>query len=103
MKISIEKIIELVVKEVISELTKRGYEINFSSRGKNPGAAFSSNKKVYEEIDMSDYKTPVLTEKNIQLLNEEVEGIIVPEKTIITPGAKDLIKKKNLIITHKSK
>ena len=94
MKISIEQLIELIVKQVVAELTQRGVEIDFGNE-KN----ISLSTKV--EIDMSGYKTPVLTENNSQLNFAERE-IIIPEKTVITPGAREIIKKKKLIVTHKT-
>jgi hypothetical protein len=94
MNISIEQLIELIVKQVVAELTQHGVEIDFGDEKKS-----SSNTKV--EIDMSCYKTPVLTENNSQLNFAERE-IIVPKKTVITPGAREIIKKKKLIVTHKT-
>jgi len=94
MKISIERLIELIVKQVVAELTKRGVEIDFGDENK-----LLLNTKV--EIDMSCYKTPVLTENNFQFISAEGE-IIIPEKTVITPGAREIIKKKKLIVTHKT-
>lgn len=102
MKISVEKIIEIVVREVISELMKRGYEINFSTTVTNPVSDLSGNTKSRVEMNMGGYKTPVLTENNILLMGQGITEIIIPEKTIITPGARDLIKKKKIIITHKN-
>ena len=48
---------------------------------------------------MSKYKTPLLTEAHILEIDKKIKEIEVPEKTIITPSALDLIKKRNIIIT----
>ena len=60
MKISIEELVELITRKVIKELIKRGIDVDFNNDKK---AAASSSLKKSIEIDMSRYKTPLLTEK----------------------------------------
>ena len=100
MKISIEELIELIVREVISELTKRGIDVDLDD---NNVSAKSSFIKTNFEIDMSNYRTPLLTENNLSMLDSNIVEIIVPAGTIITPGARETIRKKKLIITYKNK
>ncbi len=97
MKISLEEIISLVVKEVITELSRRGIQVSGNSN--NVSAADMNKQKV--KFDLSEYKTPLLTEERILELNSEVSEIEVPLKTIITPSAQDLIRKRKIIITKK--
>jgi hypothetical protein len=98
LKISIEELVELVTREVIAELTKLGIEVdNISMTTK------TTSIKTSIEIDMSGYRTPVLTENNLSSLDSNITEIIIPVNTIITPGARNIIRKRNLIITHKSK
>ncbi len=94
--ISLEEIIALVVKEVILELTKRGIKIE----GEISNISKIDDHKLKVKIDMSKYKTPLLTEAHILEIDKKIKEIEVPEKTIITPSALDLIKKRNIIITR---
>lgn len=101
MEISLEKLISLVTAEVVKELKKQGIQV-VSSNGQttifNPVDALRAKS---EEIDMSKYKTPILTENHIRKLHELTGEVIVPKGTIITPRAKELVKQKQLIVTLK--
>ncbi|MDH7605348.1 MAG: hypothetical protein QHH13_10635 [Melioribacter sp.] len=94
--INLKYLVEIIVSEVLKELNKRG--INILSE-KNTVDDIS-NKKVYE-VDMSEYKTPILTERMLMMIDSTVSEIIIPSSTIITHGAKDIIKKRNLKINYK--
>ena len=94
--ISLEEIIFLVVKEVVKELTKRGVQI--TGEISNISAFEEINKKI--EIDMNKYKTPLLTEKRILEIDNKITEIEIPQKTIITPSAFDLIKQRKIKITR---
>lgn len=100
MNISIEKLVEIIVREVVTALLKQGVEINFDSHEKDPLNLKLSKRQT---IDMSNYKTPVLTENHLLSLEPEVTDIEIPEETILTPGAKDIIKKRKLIINNNKK
>ena len=92
--ISLEEIVALVIKEVVLELSKKGIHIDSEiSNVTNFGA---SKRKI--KMDMKKYKTPLLTEASILELGLEIEEIEVPEKTIITPSAFDLIRERKIII-----
>ena len=103
MEIKIEKLIEIIVREVISELIRNGVSIDYSSElQKNTSMNNNQNKKVCRELlDLKGYRTPVLTEDRILSLNAETVEIVIPTKTIITPGARDIIKKRKILISHK--
>jgi len=51
---------------------------------------------------MSKYKTPILTENHIQRLHELTGKVIIPQGTIVTPKAKELLKEKNLSLQIKN-
>lgn len=97
MKISLEEIISLVVKEVIAELAKKGIQVD----GEINNFSMADTTKQKVKMDFKEYKTPLLTEARILELDSEVAEIEVPIKTIITPSAQDLIRKRNIIITKK--
>ncbi len=101
MKIEIEKLIEIIVKEVISELSKLNF-IDLTPGIKNSTCSCkSANKKVQPKlIDMSNYKTPILTENHLLTLDPTISEIIVPKGTIITPGARDIIKRQKLVLNN---
>lgn len=101
MKIPVKNLIELIVKQVIEAIIEQGGEIDFSGMEDIRVKQNRPEVSTSFEIDMSRYKTPVLTESLILEAGQETIEIIIPEKTIITPGARDIIKKKKLIITYK--
>lgn len=96
MNINLEKIIELVTKEVIKELVKNGVTIN-----NGPGVQHNTVKTSIE-VDMSMYKTPLLSEGSFETIGSEVKELIVPANTIITPGAKYEIKKREIKVNFKN-
>lgn len=100
MTIEIEKLIEIIVKEVIAELLKRGEVIDFSHEKLTIDNSNTELKLDVKRlaIDMSNYKTPLLTEGHLASLGSEIVEIVVPTNTIITPGAKEIIKKQKLIL-----
>ncbi len=95
---SIEEIVELVTREVIKELLRQGVMVD-KSLTDTPG---SENGKEVLEVDMSGYKTPILTESTFHKIASETKELIVPEKTVITPGARDIIKRNQIRISYKS-
>jgi len=94
-RIDIKKLIELIVAEVINELEKRGYEITF---GEN---IVEEDKNDSYEIDMSAFKTPVLTENMLLQVDKNISEIIIPENTVITQSAKEFINKRRIKIIYK--
>ncbi len=103
-EISIEKIVNLVVKEVVQELMKQGVKV-VSTGGSMVPANFSvlsvdaGLKTKSEKIDMSKYKSAVLTENHIDRLHELTGEVIIPKGTIITPKAKQKIRDKQIAVT----
>ena len=100
MKISIVELVELITREVILELSKRGIAVDYNI---DKITSTKTSIKTSVEMDMSNYKTPVLTENNLLSLDSGITEIIVPDGTVITPGARDIIRKKKLNITYKNK
>jgi hypothetical protein len=103
LKVSIEKLVELIVKEVITALSCQGIEVDLSVAEKKNSSKELPANKTRLKIDMSGYKTPVLTENHLNSIDPGITEIIVPEKTVITPGAKIIIKTKQLIVTYSNK
>lgn len=115
MKISVDQIVEIVTREVVAELQRRGVDVVGSTPASRPGAApsfaapsFASPSFVSPragasvEIDMSSYKTPVLTESQLTRLGPGVGTVVVPCRTVVTPGAWDLIRSKKLTLVRKA-
>ena len=98
MEITLQKLIELVTAEVVKELKKQGVRVVDSSGNKVSNNQMQQYRKKSERIDMSKYKSPILTENHIKRLHELTGNVIIPQKTIITPKAKELLKEKNLSI-----
>jgi hypothetical protein len=102
MNISIEKLIELIFKELVAELSKRGINIDAKNPNHNFIKTTENNFDNIIKFDFNGFKTPLIREEKIINLNENVKEIIVPAKTIFTPSAMDLIKKKNIRINKNS-
>ena len=103
MNIDFDRLVELIVRAVVTELLKRGNTIDFAPLEKHVLASPSINGRIkkQKEIDMSAYKTPLLNENSLTSLDPEVAEIVIPHNTIITPGARDIIKKRNLLLIKK--
>jgi hypothetical protein len=80
----IEEIVRRVVQEVLQELSV------------SQTAGYYGFKNKSERLDFSGYKTPVVTERHIHHLHELTGEIVVPEKTVITPKARDIIREKRI-------
>jgi hypothetical protein len=93
-----ENLIRVIVQEVIKELTKRNILPDPERKKKTEERDAQYVKTKVEKIDMSGYKTPILTENRIDRLHQLTGQIIVPGRTIITPKAKDKIKLKQIMI-----
>ena len=100
MVISLDNLIQIITANVIKELNKQGIEIilnNGSDRQQNAAKGLFTK---CEKIDMSKYKSPVLTENHIHRLHELTGEIIIPKRTVITPKAGELIKMKNISVVY---
>ena len=103
-EVSLEKIVDLVVQEVVKELVKNGVKIvgahaNNFKISDHHNHDYGLRTKV-EHIDMSNYKTPLLTERHIRKLHELTGEIIIPVGTIITPKAKEAIRTQKININY---
>jgi len=82
--------------EVAKELVKRGYEV------KGLEKSLTNDKvKTSLEIDMSEFKTPVLTENSFWNMDKDVTELIVPANTVISYGATREIKLRKITIKYK--
>lgn len=91
----------MVSKEVVRELQEQGVKVVDSSNNSGVDISnFSKSKTKTEKIDMSKYKSPVLTENHIKDLHELTGRIILPKDTIMTPKAKEKIKENNLEVDY---
>lgn len=95
-RIKLKYLIEIIVSEVISELNKRKINIVFEDYSPD-----NTLKKLPYEIDMKSYKTPVLTENTLNNIDKEISEIIIPDGTIITQGAKNIINNRRIKIIYK--
>ncbi len=107
-----EKLIELIVREVVSELARRGVAVGLPTsgdgqvvpvggNGHDPATAAACPRRL--EIDFTDYKTPVLTEHHVRSAGRDVREIIVPAGTVCTIGARDLLQQRHLTLTTNGK
>ena len=96
MEISLQKLIELVTAEVVKEIKKQGVQVVDASGNNVSNTQMHNYQTKTERIDMSKYKSPILTENHIKQLHELTGNLIIPQGTIITPKAKELLKEKNI-------
>ena len=54
------------------------------------------------ELDFEGYKTPVLNEHRVRGAGPHIREIVVPARTIVTAGARDLIEQRRLKLTFTS-
>lgn len=103
-QVELDKIIQAVTVEVVKQLKAAGVTVavNPNTAGSAIAAALAPNAKGIrsktERIDMSKYRTPVLTERHMDKLHVLTGKIIVPTGTIITPKARETAKRKQIII-----
>ena len=99
MEVSVEKLVVLILKEVLRELKKQDITITGISNVDQVNRKGNDLRTKVEKIDMSKYVTPIITENHIQQLHELTGEIIIPKSTIITPKAIELIREKKLAVT----
>ncbi len=102
MQVTLEKLIQLITAEIVKELKKQQVTVIDATK-----IEFINNEKEdlrtkSEVIDMSMFKTPVLTESHLKKLNRLTGKIIVPRGTVITPKARELIREKDIRICEKT-
>jgi len=98
MNLSMEELVNKVVAEVLAELSRRGVKVDFGRpQSRNIKIASPSNASVHI-VDMSGFRSPVLLERHLLSLAPQVKEVAIPAGTVITPGARDLVRKKNLIL-----
>jgi len=95
-----EQLVEAIVRAVIAELKRRGVEISGSMPADGP--VRERREPTSMEIDFSEYKTPVLTERLVRGAGPGIVEIIVPAGTLCTEGARDLLQKRKLTLTTRS-
>jgi hypothetical protein len=107
-EVSLDKIVSLVVQEVVKELARHNIKVVHSgaaptdgtlSAGGTPTDGFRTKT---EKIDMKAYRSPVLTENHINRLHELTGEIVITRKTIITPKARMALKSKNIVVSYEN-
>jgi hypothetical protein len=100
-KVSIERLIEAIVREVVAELRKRGLGVGGPGRPVQESPVRHTRPGSTLEMDMSAYRTPVLTENHLTRVDPAIATIIVPCNTVVTPGARILLRTKKLTLVRK--
>jgi hypothetical protein len=93
-----EELINKVVAAVLAELARRGVKVDFGPPQKSSFTTAPMPGSATHVVDMSEFRSPVLLERHLMSLAPEVKEIAVPAGTVITPGAKDLLRRKKLIL-----
>jgi hypothetical protein len=99
-QITIERLVELITREVVEQLAQRGVDIS----GALPGtpALPVEPTTTYKESDFTGYKTPVLTEFRVRSVEPGVSEIRVPGGTVCTAGAKQLMRMRKITLRSKN-
>jgi len=90
-------LVNKVTAEVMRALEGRGSASNGEARAEEQASSENS-----EVIDMSRYRSPVLTEKHMRGLHELTSEVVVPDETVITPKARELAKERGVSIKRGS-
>ena len=98
-EIPIDTLVAIIVRKVLDELAQRGIRVAGNGPGPAPGAHPGVRSGTRLEIDMTGYKTPVLTENRVRGAGPHIHEIAVPAGTIITAGARDLLQQRGLKLT----
>ena len=98
MNLSIEELVNKVVAEVLAELKRRGVKVDSGSSQKQAVHPASGPGASVHVVDMGAFRSPVLLERHVASVGPEVKEVAVPVGTVITPGAKDVLRKKNLTL-----
>ena len=93
MQVTLEELIRSVVRAVVNELRRSG--ITVVSAGERTKESLSAKT---ERPDLSDLRSPVLTEARVNGLHELTGTVAVPRGTIVTPRARELLREKKINI-----
>jgi hypothetical protein len=96
MNLPIEDLVNKVVAEVLAELSRRGIKVESGSPQGSSARSASSPTVSVHVVDMNGFRSPVLLERHLLVLTPEVREIAVPAGTVVTPGAKEILRRKNL-------
>ena len=104
-EVSIDTIVSMVVRELLKELERNNVRVVYSDSAKEShdpagGIQYGGLKTKKVKIDMSAYRSPVLTENHINRLHELTGEIIIPESTIITPKARRALRLKKITLRY---
>jgi len=100
--LTIEDLVNKVVAEVLKELARRGIHADPAPlRAGSQGQSASSTETV-RKIDMTGFRSPVLLERHLEALKPDIKEIVVPAGTVITPGAREILRRKNLTLKYTS-
>jgi hypothetical protein len=97
---SVEAIVRRVTELVIREL-REGMQISLPGDTSNPrnrtcGGDSGPPADRTERVDMSGYKTPVLTERHVRGLRPLTVAVSVPAGTVVSPKARELLRDRNI-------
>jgi hypothetical protein len=92
-----ENLIQLVTREVMRELAARGIA-GIGPQSNEPQNA--SDATMRQRIDMSKYRTPIITENAIMRMHERTATVLAPKGTILTPRAKELMRERNISVIY---
>lgn len=87
----IEAVVRRITQEVWRELAGRGVPLPAAPAQLPDGAV---------RIDMSRYRTPLLTERALTALHQRTHSVVVPQGTVVTPRARELLREKNIGIIY---
>ena len=93
-----EELVNKVVAAVLAELSRRGVKVDFGPSQNTPLKTAPPPNSFVHVVDMKGFRSPVLLERHLLSLGPEIKEIAVPAGSVITPGARDVLRKKNLIL-----
>lgn len=92
--VSLETVILRVVEQVVRELKNQGIQIVLKEGKATP----DGNPSGIERVDMSGYKSPILTERHVLALRGQTGTVIVPKGTVVSPKAREWLRDRNIAL-----
>jgi hypothetical protein len=99
---SFEELVKAVTREVLRELGQRKeIPLRPGCRDSDAGGLLAADGSA--RMDLSAYKTPLVTENGVRRLHELTRSIMVPPAALFTPRAKELLREKNIQVIYDNK
>lgn len=92
----VRRVTELVIRELRDGMRTAPPDGASNPRNGTSGGESGPSAVRVERVDMSGYKTPVLTERHVRNLRALTVAVSVPVGTVVSPKARELLRDRNI-------